>query len=395
LISNFSLWAPFGEILASFGYAIDMRSGDSGRLVLRSAAINRLREAAVHGDIILKSELYSLFDMRWLLRGWLLIVPLAAGPAIASDHIGDIEFFGYKGLDIAKIRATLPVHEGDEYLDRTKEQVRQAVSRTIRKEPTDVAVICCDEKGNRLLSIGLPGTSYKRFVYNPNPTGDERLSSDILNVYGPLDHALEAAVRRGGHAAEEDDSRGYALVKDPTARSLQLAVRRWAIKHERELLRVLEFSSAVEHRRVASDAVGYTRQSQDQILALVRAARDPDEEVRNNATRALGVLVRSNAALASQIAPDTFIDMLNSGIWTDRNKGTALLFEFTASRNSDLLAKIRSVALDSLVEMASWHRPSHAYFARMVLGRVVGLPESRLKELAWNGPVDAIIRAVH
>lgn len=135
-----------------------------------------------------------------------------------------------------------------------------------------------------------------------------------MNLYGRLDHEIEAAVRRGGQAAEEDDSNGYALVKDPTVRSLQLAVHQWAIKRERELLRVLEFSSAVEHRRVASDAVGYARQSQDQILALVRAARDPDDEVRNSATRALGVLVRSNATLASEIPPDTFIDMLNSGI---------------------------------------------------------------------------------
>jgi hypothetical protein len=326
-------------------------------------------------------------------RGWLLLVLFGAAPAIASDRIGDIEFFGYKGLDITKVRKTLLVHEGGQYSDRTKIQVRQAVADAIGKEPTDVAAICCDEKGNRLLFIGLPGASYKSFVYNREPKGNERLSPGILNLYGRLDHALEAAVRRGSQAAEEDDSNGYALVKDPPVRSLQLAVRQWAIKHERELLRVLEFSSAVEHRRVASDAVGYTRQSQDQILALVSAARDPDDEVRNNATRALGVLVRSNAALAFEIPSDTFIEMLNSGIWTDRNKGTALLMQLTVGRNSDLLAKIRSLALDSLVEMASWRRPSHAYFARMVLGRVAGLPEDRLKELAWNGPIDPIIEA--
>ena len=51
------------------------------------------------------------------------------------------------------------------------------------------------------------------------------------------------------------------------------------------------------------------------------------------------------------------------------------------------------MALDSLIEMASWRRPNHALFARMVLGRVAGIPEDRLKDLAWNGPVDAIIKA--
>lgn len=200
-------------------------------------------------------------------------------------------------------------------------------------------------------------------------------------------------MRKGGEAAAEDDSNGYALIKDPTARSLQLAVRQWAIEHERELPGVLEYSAAVQHRRVAGDALGYAHQSREQILALVRAARDPDDEVRNNATRALGVLVRSNGGLASEVPPGTFIEMLNSGKWTDRNKGSMLLDQLTAGRNSDLLTKIRSAALDSLIEMASWRRPNHAGFARLVLGRVAGLPEDRLKELTWNGPVDAIIEA--
>ena len=186
---------------------------------------------------------------------------------------------------------------------------------------------------------GLPGASNKSFAYNAEPKGNEHLSPDIVELYRRLDHALEAAVRSGGQAAQEDDSHGYALVNDPAARSLQLAVREWAVKHERELTRVLEFSAEAEQRQIASDAMGYTRQSRAQILALVRAARDPDDEVRNNATRALGVLVRSNRALAAEIPPDTFIQMLNSGTWSDRNKGSSLLMELTASRDSDLLGR--------------------------------------------------------
>jgi hypothetical protein len=43
--------------------------------------------------------------------------------------------------------------------------------------------------------------------------------------------------------------------------------------------------------------------------------------------------------------------------------------------------------------MASWRRASHAYFARMLLGRVAGLPEQQVNDLAWNGPATAIIEA--
>jgi hypothetical protein len=322
---------------------------------------------------------------------WLLLALLATAPAMAGDRIGDIEFFGYRGLDIANIRKILPLQEGGEYTDQTKSLVRQAVARAIGKEPTDVAAICCDEQGKRLLFIGLPGASYKSLAYNPEPTGDDRLPPDIMNLYSRVDEALRAAVRKGGDAAQEDDSNGYMLAKDPAARSLLLAVREWALEREPKLRRVLEFSSAVEHRQVASDALGYVRQSSGQILALVRAARDPDGDVRNNATRALGVLVRSKAELAAQIPPDTFIEMLNSGKWQDRNKGAGLLEELTAARNPQLLEKICSTALDSLIEMASWRRPGHAYSARIVLGRVAGLPEDRLGDLAWNGPVATII----
>ena len=79
--------------------------------------------------------------------------------AIASGRIGDIEFFGYKGIDIAKVRKALPVHEGDAYSDRTKSQVRQAMTGVIGKEPTDVAAICCDDKGtyfSLLVSLAHP-----------------------------------------------------------------------------------------------------------------------------------------------------------------------------------------------------------------------------------------------
>ena len=326
-------------------------------------------------------------------RYGLILAFLGALPAIASDRIGDIEFFGYKGFDLPAIRKTLPVREGDEYSDQIKEHIRQAVARAAGKEPTDIAAICCDENGNRLLFIGLPGESNKAFAYNPEPKGKERLPAEIMHLYGSLDRAIKAAVEAGGKAAEEDDSKGYSLINYPAARALQLDVRKWALAHERELLRALQFSSAVQDRRVAGDAVGYARQSRGQILALVRAARDPDDEVRNNTTRALGVLVRSNTALAPEIPPDTFIEMLNSGSWTDRNKGAALLMELTAARNPDLLAKIRSIAVDSLIEMAAWRRPSHAYFSRILAGRLAGLPENRLKQLAWDGPVEAIIQA--
>lgn len=187
--------------------------------------------------------------------------------------------------------------------------------------------------------IGLPGGSSRAVRYSDAPSGSEHLTPDIVRIYRQLDLAIEVAVRRGGTAAQEEDSNGYALINDPNARSLQLHVHEWALEHPEELIQVLRFSSSVEDRRIASDALGYARQSAAQINTLVQGARDPDDEVRNNATRALVVLVRSNQRLSAHIAPEIFIAMLNSPTWTDRNKGGALLVNLSSDRNPDLLDK--------------------------------------------------------
>jgi hypothetical protein len=314
-------------------------------------------------------------------------VSLAAGP-----HIGDIEFFGYSGLDLAKVRASLPVHEGDAFPERGRQSVRAAVTGAIGKEPTDVNAVCCDQ-GKILLYIGLPGGSNRAFAYNPVPTGPDRLPPEIMKLHAQFDRALEKAVRKGGDAATEDDSNGYALFKDPAVQTVQLQYRTWAVDHEQEVFRVLESSSVPEDRRVAGELAGYTKQSPEQNRALLRAARDPDTVVRNNVTRALEVILTANAKLAADIPADTFIEMLNSGLWTDRNKGCALLMRLTEERDAALLAKIRAQAFDSLVEMASWREAGHAWFARIVLGRVAGIPEEQLRVMASRGAEEIVAAA--
>jgi len=311
-------------------------------------------------------------------------------------RVATIEFFGHKGVDTAAIRAALPFREGDALPPGTevKERVRAAVLESTGKAATDVAGVCCTADGGLLVFIGIPGGSYRAFAYSAAPTGPARVSNELEQLYDRLGEAIGAAVRKGGDAAVEDRSKGYALTKDQQVRSIQLDLRRYAIRHEPELLRVLESSSDQTHRAIASQALGYARQSSRQLLALTRAVRDPDEEVRNNAARALGVLVDANQQLARQVPPDAFIEMLNSGVWTDRNKGALVLERLTVTRNPDLLAKLKTVALDSLIEMALWRAASHAYFARMLLGRVAGIPEQRLEELAAKGPPQAIIEAL-
>ena len=170
-------------------------------------------------------------------------------------------------------------------------------------------------------------------------------------------------------------------------------MREYALQHKDELLRVLKSSSDSEERAMAADALGYGDQSQEQISALVWASRDPEETVRNNATRALAVLASSKPEAASQIPPEPFVAMLRSGIWTDRNKASMMLSVLTRSRDRKLLAQIRAQALDALIEMALWRDLGHAFFAKIILARLAGIPEERMPEVA-PGPVQVILDAL-
>lgn len=315
-------------------------------------------------------------------------------PAFGRDRVWDIEFFGYKDIDVAAVRKALPVDEGDIYArDETKNKVRHAVAGALGGAPTDVQGVCCNENGDFVLFIGLPGSSSKNFSYNPAPEGKARLSEEITALQARVYQASEAAVRKGRESAREDDSTGYALSQDPALRALQLKVRDYALAHENEVLHVLESSADPRQRQTAANTLGYARKSTRQIQALVLAARDPDDGVRNDAVRTLGVLASYDKEISKEIPPEGFIQMINSGIWTDRNKGSFVLDELTRSRDPRLLEALRATALDSLIEMARWRSTGHAIPARIVLGRIAGIPEDRLLELS-AGPPEPILEAL-
>jgi hypothetical protein len=316
----------------------------------------------------------------------IVLLLAVAGVAVTRDRIALIEFFGYQGLDVEAIRKALPVREGDAYSGAVKERVRAAVKRLTGRDATDVQGICCDEHGDRVLFIGLPGKSSRKFDLNPKPGGSIRLSREIVELYEKLYETEKAAVRAGGDAAREDTSLGYRLIKYPPARKLELEARQYALAHEDELRDVLENCSDAEQRAIAADALGYAERSSQQVAALVRACRDPDDDVRNNATRALGELLSAAPALAREIPAGVFVEMIGSGIWSDRNKGSFVLAELVKSNDPQLVAQVKSQAWAPLMEMARWRDTGHATEARMILGRIQGIPEERLMHIAFGTP---------
>jgi hypothetical protein len=242
-----------------------------------------------------------------------------------------------------------------------------------------------------MIYIGLGGSNSATIPLLSAPKGSTCLPKQAVSLYDAAMEALEQAVRKGNSG--EDDTQGYSLSKDATARAKQMAMHEYAMTHEQSLERALQACGKPEQRQAAAALLGYGRKSAAQIRALVHASRDSDEEVRNNALRALGILAMASPKTASEIPADSFVAMLNSGLWTDRNKAGLLLMALTGSRPPQLLERLRTEALPSLIEMARWHNSGHANAYRKLLGRIAGFDEARIEQLIASGRVDEIIAA--
>jgi hypothetical protein len=183
------------------------------------------------------------------------------------------------------------------------------------------------------------------------------------------------------------------LSNDKATRAIELQLHDYAVKHQDELVSVLESSADENQRQIAAQSLGYSSQTPRQIEALVHATRDPSDAVRNDATRAVVVLLGSNLEFTKKFPVRAFVEMMNSGMWNDRNKASSVLELMSRSRDPQVIDPIRSSALDSLIEMARW-KTSHAAFGKAILARLAGVPEDQMgRYLA--GPLELILGRLH
>jgi HEAT repeats len=309
----------------------------------------------------------------------------------AAGTIGIVDFYGYGDLDVAKLRAVLPFHEGGAAPSDKQKAAAAAALKSATGRDAAISGVCCLENGRFTVFVGLAEPGAPAVEYNPRPTMDARMPVEIDKLFQRLDADIYDAVRK--NQGEEDDSQGYALVKYPPARADQMKLREWARAHTFQVAQVLENARDDNERAEAAEALGYAERSTRQTEALLRAAFDANENVRNNAVRALLVLCNADAAVARQIPGDRFIPLLHSLVWTDRNKALGLLDSITRGRDPALLAKLRSGAMGPLREMASWKDAAHAYSAAIILGRIAGIEEEKLQAMIVSGKVQEIVKA--
>ena len=321
------------------------------------------------------------------------------GAAGQEFRIGIIEPYGLSRVTVDQVRGALTFKEGDTislggdprpaFLAASEERVAQ-LPGVVRAR---THVVCCDQ-GRAIVFVGVEEAGAITMQFRAAPAGATRLAADIVQAGEHFSQAMMLAVQRGD--AAEDRSEGHALNHDPAMRVIQQRFVVYARRDLPALRLVLGNSSDAAHRALAAQVLGYATDKQAVVQDLVRGMADPSEEVRNNAMRTLLVFAEAVPSVnrpVPRIPFEPFIALLNSPVWSDRNKASGALMALSAGRDPELLARLRKQALVPLVEMARWKSAGHALAPFIILGRIAGSPDDAIFA-AWDrGDREAIINA--
>jgi hypothetical protein len=325
---------------------------------------------------------------------WLSLVMLLFSGQSDSQlpAIQTIDFYGLRTVSAAQVRKALQIKEGDVPPESpVPAQLRvDAIPRVIHSR---LNFVCC-EKGKTTLYVGIQEQDVPELTFRSAPTGSVRLPFDVLPAGEAFQQAYTMALEAGDHA--EDQSEGHSLMHFGEARAAQKKFITLAALHPAILHDVLRNSADSRQRALAAMILGYAADKRDVVADLIYGTRDPDDTVRSNCTRALWIIAKfaqRKPELGIQVPPSVFIDLLNSLVWTDRNKSSNALLETTFKRGPAVLAEIRERALPSLVEMARWKAIAHAQASLFLLGRIGGMSEDDIQAAIDRGDREAIISA--
>jgi hypothetical protein len=324
----------------------------------------------------------------------LLILALLVPAQVRAQMppVGTIEFYGARTVPVVRLREVLRIKAGDAATSALLDEARrlETVPGVARAA---VDAVCCED-GKTTVYIGIEETGTPATAFRPAPTGDVQLPAEILEAYAAFEAAFTQAIQAGDFT--EDDSAGHAFMHFPAARAAQERFFHLASHNRAVLTSVLHQSANQEHRAIAAQVLAYSPAKRTIVPDLVQAIRDPYSGVRNNAVRALALIAgfaRRHPDRGIVVPAEPLVDLLNSLVWTDRNKSSLALMQISESRDSALLRTLKERALPSLIEMARWKSPGHAMAPFLILGRIGELPENEIFTAWENGRREEIIRA--
>jgi len=303
-------------------------------------------------------------------------IAASAAPPSSQRFIGSIDFFGLRNISEAAIRKHLPFTEGDSLLEKQQRPDSAAIAKAVGVAQITLAFICCTPDQKVMVYVGVAEKPARQAETPPLFTGAARLPELMVQADEEFGTEILEAISRG--QAREDHSEGHALGEYPPLRAVQQKFLDYARDHASLVSEVLATSSDTRHREVAAVIMGYAPDKRAAAAALARGVYDSSDGVRNNSTRALGVIAEYSTAhpeLRIHIDPEPFVEMLNSVVWTDLNKGLMVLTQLTTGREPNLMKFIGEHARLALIDMCRWKNQGHSFQACLVLRRLEDMPD--------------------
>jgi hypothetical protein len=297
---------------------------------------------------------------------------MASGLALAqAPRVGLVEFYGVRKVSPERVLNALGVRQGDP-LPASKAEAEERVQKVPGVVLARVDAECCAGDG-AVLYVEIEEREAQHVEFRPEPDGQASLPQVLTDVFGDF-------TRYFGEGARFGDPAG------PAAEAYRETFGHLAASNRESLREVLRESNDPEQRAIAAYILSRAPVTQSVVDDLQYAMRDSDQTVRANAMRSLEWIAAhpaSDPEMAVKVQPTWFVELLNSLVWEDRHSAATALAVLTATRDRDLLERIRERALTSLVEMARWKTPEHARAPFVLVGRIAGLAEKDIDD-AWN-----------
>ena len=307
-----------------------------------------------------------------------MIMLLAVATPLAAQgppRVGIVDVYGARTLSAEQLRNAARITVGDSITRSIAFAAKARLMALPNVAAADVDIVCCDA-GKVIVYLGVREKGDTAMVFAPPQVGGARLPANMVAAGKEFTKALQEAVLR--EETGESDSLGHSMMDYAPARAVQRRFRQYALGNVPTLQEVLKTSADASHRALAAQIIAYASNKNLVVPDLVRALRDSDGQVRNNATRALSIMAmygQRHPEAALRVPFEPFVDMLNSPVWTDRNKASFVLMSLTESKNPALLNALRARSFNALVDMVRWKSEGHSMPAALILGRMGNMSE--------------------
>jgi hypothetical protein len=305
-----------------------------------------------------------------------------------SVKIGTIDVYGNRKIRTDTILRRAQIAEGDSISQKIL--LNRIIEKNVRQIPgirlVKTALECCDKNGSYHLFIGVAESDSVILFHRIPPKLRIELPARYRNAHAQFMQRLSDAVQLG--ESDEDWSEGHALMRYQPVRKIQEKYKVWADENFADLKKILRSSAYDDQRATAAQIIAYHFDKGEVVPELMYAIIDESDEVRSNAIKALAVVAHYSCEHPDKkikVPYMPFIRLINSVVWSDRNKGIQVLVQLTRTRDPEILGKLKQLSLPALKEMALWRSEVHAFPAYVIIARIAGIPENEINRSFAKG----------